>query len=129
MAHKTQKQDQELMRILKVHEISRIICDTDMGTLKLRIRKGEQDYQFVLDSVELPRELHKEIYELLYAPEIPQVKYEAVNMLTEEQWKKLNPGVEVGTGQVFNKKAKLDTGIVVDLKKKGGRPIGSKNKK
>lgn len=69
--NKTKKQDFVLMNLLKVNEISRIICETNMGTLKLRIRKGESDYKFVLDSVELPRELHKEIYELLYAPEIP----------------------------------------------------------
>src|SRR4051812_48294758 len=73
---KTKKQDFALMQILEVHEINRIICETNMGVLKLRIRKGEQDYKFVLDSVELPKEVSNEIYELLYAPEIPQVTTE-----------------------------------------------------
>lgn len=79
---KTAKQDQEVMKLLKVSEISRIICDTNMGTLKLRIRKGETDYQFVLDAVELPKNLNKELMELIYPKkiEIPQV-----NKLTDPQ--------------------------------------------
>jgi|SRR6185312_8999564 len=63
---KTAKQDNEIMKILKVSEISRIICDTNMGTLKLRIRKGETNYQFLLDAVELPKDMNKELMEAIY---------------------------------------------------------------
>lgn len=63
---KTKEQDIEIMKLLKLSEISRVICDTNMGTLKLRIRKGENVYRFVLDAVELPLALHNELMELIY---------------------------------------------------------------
>ncbi len=63
---KTREQDLQIMNLLKVKEISRIICDTDMGTLKLRIRKGETAYKFILDAVELPKELNNELMEAIY---------------------------------------------------------------
>lgn len=65
---KTYKQDHKLMEILKVNEISRFICDTNFGPLKLRIRKGETTYQFTLDSVEIPKDVNNEIMKLLYSP-------------------------------------------------------------
>jgi len=65
---KTYKQDNALMDILEIKEISRVICDTNMGTLKLRIRKGEDSYQFVLDAVELSKEMNHEIMKLLFPP-------------------------------------------------------------
>lgn len=65
---KTYKQDHALMDLLKLNEINRIICDTNMGTLKLRIRKGEKEYRFVLDSVELDKTTNKELFELIYPP-------------------------------------------------------------
>jgi len=70
----TKRKDFELMRILKVTEVNRYICDTNMGVLKLQLRKGEKDYRFLLDAVPLPKDLNKEVYELLYKPEIPQVQ-------------------------------------------------------
>ena len=63
---KTYKEDHKLMDLLKLNEISRVICDTNMGTLKLRIRKGEKEYRFVLDSVEIDLNTNKELFELLY---------------------------------------------------------------
>lgn len=63
---KTSTQDHQVMQILNITEIRRIICDTDKGTLKLCIRKGESNYHFTLDAVELPKEVNKELFELLY---------------------------------------------------------------
>lgn len=114
------------MNILKVTEVIRLICETNMGALKLHIRKGGTEYFFTLDSVELPKDLDKEIYELLYAPEIPQVKY-LVEKFTGEDGVKASESLSKGLP--ISVLEKLDTGIVVDLKKKGGRPVGSKNKK
>ena len=123
---KTIKQDQALMDILKVSTVIRLICETNMGALKLNIRKGEQNYFFTLDAVELPKDLNKEIYELLYVPEIPQVNilpkvvYSNIPKLTKEQEDKLANVVD-------------DTDIDVPLPHniklvKKGRPKGSVNK-
>lgn len=109
---KTKRQDFELMRLLKVTEINRIICDTNMGVLKLRLRKGEQEYKFVLDSVELPKELHKEVYELLYAPEVPQVSFG-----------RLDPSKMISIHDSI-----IETKAPVLAAKTKGRPKGSKNK-
>lgn len=119
---KTKKQDFALMNILKVNEISRIICETNMGTLKLRIRKGEQDYKFVLDSVELPKELHKEIYELLYAPEIPQVNAANQIILEHRSSNDLGKLVDNGTHTVYIKGIKPAKEIMgIKLSKSKGR--------
>jgi len=129
---KTIKQDQALMQILKVHEINRIICETNMGVLKLQLLKGQTEYKFLLDSVPLPKELHKEVYELLYAPEIPQVFYNSAPNLTKEQAEKLASMVddtEVIMPYKSIKPAKEILGIPLTVKKKGGRPKGSVNKK
>ncbi len=147
MKSEVKKKDQVLMDILKVNTVIRLICETNMGALKLNIRKGEQNYFFTLDSVELPKDLNKVIYELLYAPEIPQVDIVGRNRAIEV--------VKTATAMIDNVEklyAKPDTGVVVDLKKvresfvenegkalgdeliriakkKGGRPKGSVNKK
>src|ERR1035437_4425222 len=63
---RTYKKDHILMDILKVNEITRLICETNMGSLKLRLRRGETIYRFVLDAVELDVEQTKELFDLLY---------------------------------------------------------------
>lgn len=63
---RTYKEDHKLMELLGLKEISRVICDTNMGPLKLRLRKGETEYRFTLDAVELPKALNKETMELLF---------------------------------------------------------------
>lgn len=63
---RTYKEDHKLMDLLGLREISRVICDTNMGPLKLRLRKGETEYRFTLDAVELPKSLNKETMELLF---------------------------------------------------------------
>lgn len=68
---KTYKKDNEIINLLKVNEISRIICNTDRGQLTLRLRKGETAYRFILDAVELPKDLNKELMEVIYPVDIP----------------------------------------------------------
>jgi hypothetical protein len=60
------KEDNKLMSILKVEEISRFVCDTNQGTLKLQLRKGDTKYRFILDAVPLEEEQNNEVMELLY---------------------------------------------------------------
>lgn len=106
---RTYKEDHKLMDLLKLNEISRIICDTNMGTLKLRIRKGEKEYRFVLDSVELDKATNKEVFELLYPPAY-STKFE----IKGDEVK-----IEPGSIKVIP---------VKEIKPKG-RPKGTKNKK
>lgn len=102
---KTAKADGEIMNILKVSEISRVICDTNMGTLKLRIRKGETDYKFVLDAVELPKDLNSELMEAIYPKPMVNGYLEPIT-ITPEMEK-----------------------IITNNFKPKGRPKGSLNKK
>jgi len=105
---RTYKKDNELMTLLKLDEINRIICDTNMGTLKLRIRKGEKEYGFVLDSVELDKETNYQLFELLYPPTNKELK----NIPTKSN------SIE----------DKIKNEIMKEKKSKG-RPKGSRNKK
>ncbi len=129
----TYKEDHQLMDLLKITEISRIICDTNMGTLKLRIRKGEKEYRFVLDSVELDKTTNKEIFELLYPP-ITTDKFYPIfptKPFNSEQMKELASIVDNGTTVVNVKKVfKGDKDVTNEFfgkKKTKGRPKGSKN--
>lgn len=70
---KTLKQDQALMSLLKLSDISRIICETNLGTLRLKLRKGETNYFLTLDAVELDKQTNKEVMELLFPPLITTV--------------------------------------------------------
>jgi len=63
---KTLKTDQAIITLLKLSRVDRIICDTDKGVLKLCLRKEENNYFFTLDATELPKELNKELMELLF---------------------------------------------------------------
>lgn len=117
---KTAKQDQIVMDLLKVKEISRIICDTNMGTLKLRIRKGETNYQFLLDAVELPKELHNELMEVIY-PNPVAVLMSSVGV---------NPKVDTTLNPLSRKiyTPKIEETPNITPGKPKGRPKGSKNK-
>ncbi len=105
----TNKEDHKLMDLLKINEINRIICDTNMGTLKLRIRKGEKEYRFVLDSVELDKDTNKEVFELLYPPITKD----------DNDYKIYIPKVETPVNPT----------IKISNTKGRGRPKGAKNKK
>lgn len=113
---RTYKKDNELMTLLKLDEINRIICDTNMGTLKLRIRKGEKEYGFVLDSVELDKETNYKLFELLYP------KTEGLFSKLESTKKEAMPVKSNVT------KGDIELALTSVLKTKG-RPKGSKNKK
>ena len=143
--NKTYKEDHKLMELLKISEISRIICDTNMGTLKLRIRKGEKEYKFVLDSVELDKATNKEVFELLYPSITKDLPLERVVMTSNlsdiqnspvtrvyPRENSLKDIVDNGTTTVYVDrviKGKFDI-EKYDIKpiKRKGRPKGSKNK-
>lgn len=82
----TSKKDNEIMSLLNVNEISRVICDTDKGTLKLKIRKGTDKYFFLLDAVELNKETNKELFALIY----PKAEGVAVSSVPKEVEKVIN---------------------------------------
>ncbi len=70
------KQDNEVMKILKVNVIQRVVCHTDKGILTLQIRKGDTKYHLVLDAVPLDKDDNKELMDMLFpakALEVPQV--------------------------------------------------------
>lgn len=60
------KEDNVIMRILKVDEIRHTIAHTTKGDLALMLRKdqGREDYRFVLDAVPLPDEKNTELIKL-----------------------------------------------------------------
>lgn len=121
---KTRDQDHKIMSILNVNEISRVICDTNMGTLKLRIRKGETAYKFILDAVELPKDLNNELMEAIY-PKMPLVTSGYADSRSTAQIK------EDSKIKVTMTSTSPDLGpIIIDLNqpKSKGRPKGSKNK-
>lgn len=101
---KTKQQDHKLMDMLKVKEISRIICDTDMGPLRLKIRKGEENYYFVLDAVELPKEINKELFELLYPVKTETISLVGLSLAVEE----LKKEVETKFSALKEKKVKKE---------------------
>lgn len=114
------KQDDEIMKLLKVSTINRIICSTDKGMLTLQIRKGDKNYHLVLDAVPLDKEQNDALMTILFPvkeKEIPQVNKqmtwngEPISPDSKEAQilKDINPDK---TGQVKFK----------------GRPKGSKNK-
>ena len=125
------------MTLLKLDEINRIICDTNMGTLKLRIRKGEKEYGFVLDSVELDKETNYKLFELLYPltnKDVENKFYPTFPTKTDSKTlKQLASIVDVGTTMVsvgkVTKGSKNITDEFFGKKKQKGRPKGSKNKK
>lgn len=123
---KTAREDHRLMNLLKVTEVSRMICDTNMGTLKLRLRKGESTYRFLLDSVELPKDLNKELFELLYpVTPLPINDLRIIPIPKEVDLSKVTKEVLYSKNIIVNK----DGGLTVETEKPKGRPKGSKNKK
>lgn len=59
-------QDNAIMHVLKVDELSHILARTDKGDLTLKLRKGatHKDYVFHLDSVPYPEETNAKLLEL-----------------------------------------------------------------
>ncbi len=131
---KTYKEDHKLMDLLKLNEISRVICDTNMGTLKLRIRKGEKEYRFVLDSVELDKNTNKEVFELLYPvknePTVLVHSFNGYTKTTPLDQIVVEPGtLKQETLNVRKVKDNKDGTHTLTVSKSKGRPKGTKNKK
>jgi hypothetical protein len=102
---KTHKNDNEIMDILKASEVRRLICETDLGPLKLCIRKGSTEYFFVLDAVELDKETNKKLMKAIYGTPIQAPVYvipDTTNSL---------PTVTITSTDQF-----------IKIKNKGGRP-------
>lgn len=72
---KTIKTDNQIMSLLKLNTINRLICQTDKGMLTLQIRKEENNYHLLLDSVPLNEDENNELMSMLFPKkqEVPQV--------------------------------------------------------
>lgn len=58
--------DNQIMKVLKVDDLSHIIADTPKGRLSVKLRKGEYDYKFFLDSVPMDDETNLNLRELYH---------------------------------------------------------------
>lgn len=120
---KTIQTDNKIIEKLKLKTLSRFICDTDKGTLKLQLRKGENTYHLVLDSIPLEKELNEELMGLLFPAPITQ---------TEPNKKDItSPSYITKVIKLEHEKFKVDTRPLEETPitlppKKIGRPKGSK---
>ena len=69
------KTDNKIMQLLGVNVIRHNIADTNKGQLTFQLRKGETEYEFVLDAVPVEKELQEELMNVIFPPQqvIPQV--------------------------------------------------------
>lgn len=102
------------MEVLGVTEIRHYVAQTNKGDLTLMLRKGESEYNFVLDAVPLDKDMNKELMELLYPiskPDVPQVKkIPMINHPEVEIVKTLadiaitnRKGIQIGSKNINNK--------------------------
>jgi len=82
MNQQTLKIDDKVMKLLGASEVRRLICNTNKGKLELMIRKGDNKYFLTLDSIPLDEEINKELMDLMFKQEIPQVNKEITVGLT-----------------------------------------------
>jgi hypothetical protein len=99
---KIKKHDDAVMKTLGVNVIRRLICLTNKGQLDLVIRKGENNYFLSIDSVPLEKEINDKLMDILFKVEIPTV----------------NKEITV---------APINNTVTLPIKKKMGRPKGSKD--
>lgn len=121
----TVKSDHIVMDALDVTELRHLIAETNKGSLTLMIRKGESSYRLVLDAVPLDDEKNKELMAVLFPVkerEIQQVNKTLTLIAPNGQTETL----EVRTIQ-SSEGIKVNTKGELIVKKKGGRPKGSKN--
>jgi hypothetical protein len=71
---KIKKIDEKVMKLLSATVIRRLICNTNKGPLELMTRKGEKDYFLTVDSIPLDKEVNKELMDLMFGKEVPQVE-------------------------------------------------------
>lgn len=67
------KIDDQIMKKLDASNIRRSICKTNKGALELCIVKGGTEYYLTLDSVPVEKELNRELMDILFKPEVPQI--------------------------------------------------------
>lgn len=75
---KSKKIDDKVIKLLAVTDIRRLICNTNKGPLELSIRKGENNYHLMLDAIPLDKDIEKELMDLMFGKEIPQVAIKKV---------------------------------------------------
>lgn len=85
------KADNLVMRCLDIHTINRVICNTDKGVLCLQIRKGETNYNFVLDAVPVSKEQNKELFDILFSNTATEKPQQVNKEVTEVPKKKGRP--------------------------------------
>jgi len=56
--------ENEVMRLLKTHELRTLIHKTPLGDLEIKRTKGEDEYVFTLDAVPLDKDIQKELSKL-----------------------------------------------------------------
>ncbi len=108
---RTLQEDKHIMTLLGVSELSRVIAHTNKGYLTLLLRKNEDKYHLILDSVPLDKETNKELMEMLFPKkelEIPQVNKDM--LFPKEPYFKGEP-----------------MKIPLNIKPKLGRPKGAKS--
>lgn len=106
------QKDSKIIELLGLNTLSRIVCDTDKGMLKLQLRKGDNNYNLVLDAVPLDKILNKELMDLLFP--VKQMDMPQVNKLASPQFK-------------VDTRPLTETPVIISIKPMG-RPKGSKNK-
>lgn len=58
------KLENNLMKLLKTHEVVLPLYKTPLGELAIKRGKEETEYTYILDGVVLPKELQKDLREL-----------------------------------------------------------------
>lgn len=79
------KIDDQIMKKLDANNIRRPICLTNKGALELVIVKGGNEYYLTLDSVPVEKELNRELMDILFKPEVPQVKKEPKPIVVDHE--------------------------------------------
>ncbi len=74
---RTLQEDKEIMRLLDITELSRVIAHTNKGYLFLKLFKGNDSYKLVLDAVPLPKDLNKELMDIMFP--VKQMEVQQVN--------------------------------------------------
>lgn len=57
--------DKQIMKLLKVNQISYTLGMTSLGELRKCLRLNDEDYHYTLDSVELDKEITKELLNII----------------------------------------------------------------
>ena len=88
------KTDNKIMQLLGVNVIRHYVADTNKGQLTFQLRKGETEYEFVLDAVPVEKELQKELMDIIFPSKIviPQVDKAPTTIAQAIEIKPINKG-------------------------------------